>query len=244
MPSTGCATWPNKGPQTSIWNRSAFCRQFRGPGKIFCVGVNYPNRNEEYRDNSDQPPYPSLFMRTPESFVGHNEPILRPPESGQLDYEGESALVIGKSGRRIPETQALDHIVGITCANDGTIRDWIRHGKFNVTQGKNFDRSGAIGPWMTTLDEFDDVNDLALTTRVNGEIRQHDNTANLVFPFSRLIGYISTFSTLKPGDIILTGTPTGAGARFDPPRFLKSGDVVEVQVSGVGVLVNRVEDEV
>ncbi|RMF07736.1 MAG: FAA hydrolase family protein [Alphaproteobacteria bacterium] len=214
-----------------------------GPEKIFCVGVNYPNRNTEYADNSEAPRYPSLFLRTPDSFVGHNEPILRPPESGQLDYEGEIALIIGKGGRRIPEFKARDHIAGLTCANDGTLRDWVRHGKFNVTQGKNFDRSGSMGPWMTTVDEFADLDDIPLITRVNGEIRQQDTTANLIFPFARLISYISTFSTLKPGDVILTGTPTGAGARLDPPQYLSPGDVVEVQVSNVGVLTNEIRDE-
>lgn len=213
------------------------------PGTIYCVGVNYPDRNAEYRDKSDAPANPSLFIRTAESFTGNNQPILRPPESKQLDYEGEIALVIGKAGRRIPEDKALDHVAGLTCANDGTIRDWVRHGKFNVTQGKNFAESGAIGPWIVTPDEIGDLENLELITRVNGEVRQHDTTANLMFPFARLISYISTFATLKPGDIILTGTPTGAGARFEPPLYLKPGDVVEVQVSGIGVLVNRVEDE-
>jgi 2-keto-4-pentenoate hydratase/2-oxohepta-3-ene-1,7-dioic acid hydratase in catechol pathway len=213
------------------------------PDKIFCVGVNYHNRNAEYRDASDDPTYPSIFMRSIGSLVGHEEPILRPPESEQLDYEGEIAIVIGRRGRRIPEETAHRHIAGLTCMNEGTIRDWVRHGKFNVTQGKNFVRSGAIGPWLATLDEFESLDDLHLTTRVNGEVRQDDTTASMLFPFSYLIRYVSTFAELLPGDIIATGTPTGAGARFDPPRFLQPGDVVEVEVPGVGVLRNAIAEE-
>ena len=213
------------------------------PEKIICVGVNYGNRNAEYKDGSDLPKYPSIFLRFPGSFVGHAENLMRPPESLQLDYEGEIGIIIGKAGRRIPEDQAESHIAGITCMNEGTIRDWLRHGKFNVTQGKNFDRTGAIGPWMVTSDEIASFDDLRVSTRVNGEARQNDTTANLMFPFRSLIRYISTWTTLKPGDVIATGTPVGAGVRFDPPKFLKAGDVVEVEVSGVGVLSNTVADE-
>ena len=213
------------------------------PDKIFCVGVNYRNRNAEYRDASDEPKYPSIFMRSIGSLVGHEASILRPPESQQLDYEGEIAIVIGKKGRRISEEAAHFHIAGLTCMNEGTIRDWVRHGKFNVTQGKNFARSGSIGPWLATADEFESFLDLRVTTRVNGEVRQDDTTAGLLFPFSSLIRYISTFAELLPGDVIATGTPTGAGARFDPPRYLAAGDVVEVEVQGVGTLHNPVVDE-
>jgi 2-keto-4-pentenoate hydratase/2-oxohepta-3-ene-1,7-dioic acid hydratase in catechol pathway len=213
------------------------------PGRIVCVGVNYAERNEEYRDGSDRPAYPSLFIRSPGSLVAHREPIVRPPESEQLDYEGEIAIVIGRAGRRIPRAAALGHIAGLTCMNEGTIRDWLRHGKFNVTQGKNFEQSGSIGPWLVTADGFGDYGDLRVQTRVNGETRQDDTTARLMFPFDYLIHYISTFMLLEPGDVISTGTPTGAGARFDPPRWLVPGDRVEVEVDGVGVLENRVIDE-
>ena len=212
------------------------------PEKIICIGVNYVNRNEEY-DDTALPPYPSVFMRTPGSLVGHLQPIVRPPESTQFDYEGEIAIIIGKPGRRIAEHGAHDHIAGLTVLQEGSVRDWMRHGKFNVTQGKNFDRSGAVGPWMVTADEFDGYDRLTVTTWVNGEQRQHDSTANLLFSFSYLISYLSTFMTLKTGDIITTGTPTGAGARFDPPRFLVPGDTVEVEVPGVGILKNHVVDE-
>jgi 5-carboxymethyl-2-hydroxymuconate isomerase len=213
------------------------------PEKILCVGVNYGNRNAEYKDGSDLPKWPSLFPRFPGSFVGHGRNLIRPPESPQLDYEGEIAIIIGKAGRRIPEGDAASHIAGLTCLNEGTIRDWTKHGKFNVTQGKNFDASGAIGPWMVTADEFRGYDNLRVTTRVNGELRQDDTTANLMFPFRYLLSYISIWTTLKPGDVISTGTPIGAGVRFDPPRFLKPGDTVDVEVSGIGTLSNTVADE-
>jgi 2-keto-4-pentenoate hydratase/2-oxohepta-3-ene-1,7-dioic acid hydratase in catechol pathway len=218
-------------------------RPVTNPRMTICVGVNYANRNAEYKDGSKEASFPSLFMRTPQSLVAQGENIHRPPESDQLDYEGEIVLVIGKSGRRIPEDQALDHVAGVTIMNEGTLRDWIRHAKFNVTQGKNFDRSGAMGPWFVTMDEMPDMLDLRVTTRVNDEVRQDDTTASMMYPIPYLINYISTFTELHPGDIIATGTPTGAGARFDPPKYLKPGDVVEVEVEGVGVLRNQIVDE-
>ena len=213
------------------------------PEKIICIGVNYPDRNAEYKDGSDAPKYPSMFMRTPRSFVGHDTPLVRPRASQQLDYEGELAIVIGKPGRHIGESQALDHIAAITLCNEGTIRDWVRHAKFNVTQGKNFDATGSLGPWIVPYTSEAQIADIRLTTRVNGETRQDDRTSRLIFPFRYLINYISTFTTLVPGDIIVTGTPTGAGARFDPPRYLRPGDVIEVEAEGVGVLRNGVTDE-
>lgn len=213
------------------------------PEKIVCIGVNYPDRNAEYRDSSEAPRYPSVFMRARESLTGHREPLVKPPESEQLDYEGEIALVIGREGRRIPESSAHEHIAGVTLMNEGSVRDWLRHAKFNVTQGKNFERSGALGPWLVTPDELDPMGDLHLRTTVNGELRQADCTANLVFPFRYLIHYLSTFFRLKPGDVIATGTPSGAGARLDPPRWLAPGDRVVVQAEGIGVLENTVAAE-
>ena len=213
------------------------------PQKIICIGVNYGDRNAEYREQKSQAKYPSVFLRTRESLVGHREPILRPPESEQLDYEGEIVLVIGKPGRRIPRDRVWDHIAGFSLMNEGSVRDWLRHARFNVTQGKNFERSGSLGPWMVTADELKGRDALHLTTRVNGEIRQDDTTANLLFPFDYLVSYLSTFMRLQPGDVIATGTPTGAGARFDPPKYLKPGDVVEVAVPEIGTLVNAVRDE-
>jgi 2-keto-4-pentenoate hydratase/2-oxohepta-3-ene-1,7-dioic acid hydratase in catechol pathway len=214
------------------------------PEKILCIGINYANRNEEYGDLTPIQEYPSMFFRVPGSFVGHNVPIVRPPESKQLDYEGEIAIVIGEGGRRIPRETAESHIAALTCLNEGTIRDWLRHGKHNVTQGKNFDRSGSIGPWMVTADEFQGYGDMTIETRVNGDVRQTDTTASLMFDFAYLVSYVSTIMTLKRGDIISTGTPIGAGARFDPPIWLKPGDVLEVEAAGIGVLRNEIVDEI
>ncbi|MCA1496443.1 MULTISPECIES: fumarylacetoacetate hydrolase family protein [unclassified Bradyrhizobium] len=213
------------------------------PEKIICIGVNYPDRNAEYRDGQEAPKYPSMFMRSPRSFVGHDTPLVRPRASVQLDYEGEIVLVIGKPGRHIPESSALDHIAALTLCNEGSVRDWLRHAKFNVTQGKNFDSSGSLGPWLVPYTRESQVADIRLTTHVNGELRQDDRTSRLMFSFRYLLNYISTFATLVPGDIIVTGTPTGAGARFDPPRYLKPGDIVEVEAEGIGRLRNGVVDE-
>lgn len=214
------------------------------PQKIVCIGINYGKRDAEYTQLNAPPKYPSVFMRTRESLVGHQQPILRPPESEQLDYEGEIALIIGKAGRRIPQEKAIDHIAGLSLINEGSVRDWMRHGTFNVTQGKNFERSGAQGPWMVTVDEFSSLDTLELTCRVNGDVRQQDSTTNLLFSFRYLISYLSTFMRLQPGDIISTGTPTGSGARLEPPEFLVAGDVIEVEVPEIGILRNEVVDEV
>jgi len=213
------------------------------PQKIICIGVNYPDRNEEYKDGQQAAKYPSIFLRFPTSFTGHGQPLVRPPESEQLDYEGEVTLVIGKAGRRIAEKDAMDHIAAVTLCNEGTLRDWLRHSRFNVTQGKNFDNSGSIGPWILPFAGEEQIADIRLTTKVNGELRQDDRTSRMLFNFRFLISYVSTFATLLPGDIIVTGTPTGAGARFDPPIWLKPGDEVEVEAEGIGVLRNPIVDE-
>ena len=219
-----------------------FERLLPRPGKIICIGVNYGGRKAEYaEDRGDS--YPSVFVRFPDTLVGHEQALLRPPESEQLDYEGEIVVVMGTGGRRISMEQACSHIAGVTLGNEGTIRDWIRHGRFNVTQGKNWHRSGSIGPWLVTLDEMGDLDDLHLTTRVNGELRQDDVAANMRFGIEYQIHYLSTFVGLDAGDVIFTGTPTGAGARFDPPVWLKPGDVVEVTVPEIGTLRNPVQDE-
>lgn len=213
------------------------------PEKVICVGVNFPDRNAEYKDGQEAPPNMSLFIRFARSFVGHDQPLTRPPETPQLDYEGEIAVVIGTGGRRIPEAEALGHIAALTLCNEGTLRDWVRHAKFNVTQGKNWDGSGAMGPALIPFTHPAQLADVGLQTRVNGELRQDDRTRRMLFPIARQIAYISTFTTLVPGDIIVTGTPTGAGARFDPPRYLVPGDVVEVCADGIGTLRNGVVDE-
>lgn len=213
------------------------------PEKIICVGVNYPDRNAEYKDGSDAPKYMSLFPRFARSFVGHEVPLTRPKASDQLDYEGELVVIIGKPGRHIAPEDALSHVAAITIANEGTIRDWVRHAKFNVTQGKNFEGSGSIGPWLVPVDRPDQLTDVRIQTRVNGELRQDDRTSRMIFNHAAEIAYISTFTHLQPGDMIISGTPTGAGARLDPPQFLKPGDIVEVEVEGIGILRNGVVDE-
>jgi len=206
--------------------------------KYFCIGVNYANRNAEYKDGSEAPKNPSVFMRSRESFVGHGQYIERPPESHQLDYEGEIVVIIGKEGRRIKRENARNHIAGLCVMNEGTLRDWVRHAKFNVTQGKNFEKSGALGPWMVPLTDDIDLTDLRIQTRVNNELRQDDHTSNMMFPIDFQIEYLSKFARLKAGDVIATGTPNGAGARFDPPKYLVPGDIVEVICPGIGSLLN------
>tara|TARA_B100000579_G_C22765836_1_gene821356 strand:+ start:135 stop:998 length:864 start_codon:yes stop_codon:yes gene_type:complete len=213
------------------------------PEKIICVGVNYPDRNEEYKDGQSAPKNMSLFVRFARTFVGHQQSIIRPKASDQLDYEGEVAIIIGRTCRHISENEAYNCIAGITICNEGTIRDWLRHAKFNVTQGKNFESSGSIGPYIIPFKDKSQLEDISLKTIVNGELRQNDRTSRMIFNIPKQISYISTFTNLVPGDIIITGTPTGAGARFDPPRFLKPNDKIEVEVEGIGSLVNSVEDE-
>jgi 2-keto-4-pentenoate hydratase/2-oxohepta-3-ene-1,7-dioic acid hydratase in catechol pathway len=212
------------------------------PGKIFCIGVNYGGRSAEYADTSDAS-FPSVFIRFPDSFTGHERPLVRPPESPQLDYEGEIVVVIGAAGRRIPIERARDHIAGLSLGNEGTIRDWVRHAKFNVTQGKNWDSSGSFGPHLVTLDEVGDLEDLHLTTTVNDELRQDDTPATMKYSIEYQVHYLSTFTTLRPGDVIFSGTPTGAGARHDPPIWLEPGDVVDVHVPELGTLRNTIADE-
>ncbi len=212
------------------------------PEKILCVGINYADRNADYGE-TEAPKYPSLFYRARGSLAGHLADIVLPKESEQLDYEGEIALVIGRAGRRIAAEHAMEHVAGVTLCNEGTIRDWMRHGKFNVTQGKNWDASGSIGPWLVTADEIDFSRPLHITTTVNGEIAQDDTTGNMMKSFAELIAYVSTFMTLKPGDIMVTGTPVKLGSLRQQPVWLKPGDVVEVKSPQIGVLRNSVVAE-
>ena len=211
------------------------------PDKNICVGINYPDRAAEYKGSVDAPKYPNLFCRFPTSLVGAEQPIIRPKVSDKFDYEGEIVIVIGKEGRHVPQESALSMIGGFTLGNEGSVRDWLRHGSLNVTQGKNFDKSGSLGPWVET--GLDTAKPLRVTTKVNGELRQDDTTDRLTWGFAWLISYISTFATLKPGDYIWTGTPTGAGVHRNPPVWLKPGDVVEVSSPQIGVLRNTVADE-
>jgi 5-carboxymethyl-2-hydroxymuconate isomerase len=214
-----------------------------GGEKILCIGVNYANRSAELAGSGGNldAKYPSMFFKPPNALVGHNQPILRPPESEQLEYEGEIALVIGKTGRRIAKDRALDHVAGITMCNEGTIRDWIRHGRFNVTQGKSWDCTGSIGPWMTT--GVDLAKPLHITCRINGEVTQDDTTDSMIFKFADILSYVSTFMTLKPGDVIATGTPIKLNQAAGERKWLKAGDVFEMTVPEVGTLRNQVVDE-
>jgi 2-keto-4-pentenoate hydratase/2-oxohepta-3-ene-1,7-dioic acid hydratase in catechol pathway len=211
------------------------------PEKILCIGLNYlPHILESGRPH---PEYPSIFTRYPASIVGHNVPIERPRASGKFDYEGELALVIGKGGRHIDAARAIDHVAGYTCFNDGSIRDYQNH----TTQfwpGKNFERSGSMGPWLITPDEVGDIRDQTLTTRVNGQVEQQAPISDLAIGIPEIIAYASTVLTLVPGDVIVTGTPGGVGQYRDPKLFLEPGMTVEVEVTGVGTLVNGVIDEV
>jgi 2-keto-4-pentenoate hydratase/2-oxohepta-3-ene-1,7-dioic acid hydratase in catechol pathway len=210
------------------------------PEKILCIGINYQNRERDY-DFAEPPKFPSMFYRAPNSVVGSGQKLIRPKISEQLDYEGEIALVIGRECKHVPKESALGVIAGLTLCNEGTLRDWIRHGKFNVTQGKNFDASGSIGPWIET--DADLTKPLQLTVRKNGEVTQEDTTANMIFSFADLIAYVTSFMTLKPGDVISTGTPVKKDAKADPPVWLKPGDTIEIECPAVGILRNTVADE-
>jgi 2-keto-4-pentenoate hydratase/2-oxohepta-3-ene-1,7-dioic acid hydratase in catechol pathway len=208
------------------------------PGKIVCVGLNYEeHRVETGRDKTESP---ALFIRVPESQIGHNRPILMPKESTHLDFEGEIAVIIGKAGRRISPEKSWTHVAGYACYNDGSVRDWQRH-TLQWTAGKNFSQTGGFGPWMTTRGEIRDGEELTLETRLNGQVMQHATTEMMIHRIPRLISYISAFTTLEPGDVIVTGTPGGVGARRDPPLWMKPGDKVEIEVSKVGVLVNTIK---
>jgi 2-keto-4-pentenoate hydratase/2-oxohepta-3-ene-1,7-dioic acid hydratase in catechol pathway len=212
------------------------------PEKILCIGINYANRNADF-DDPNVPKYPSMFYRHPGSLVGSGQALVRPRVTEQFDYEGEIAMVIGREGRHVSKNRAHEYIAGYTLCNEGTVRDWLRHGKFNVTQGKNFDKSGSLGPWIVTADEIDPEQPMHLTVKVNGEVTQDDNTASMIFGFAELIAYVTTFMTVKPADVIVTGTPVKKAPRPDPPRWLRPGDMVEVSSPEIGTLRNPVVDE-
>ncbi|HEX2890571.1 fumarylacetoacetate hydrolase family protein [Vineibacter terrae] len=203
--------------------------------RLFCIGLNYKTHVAE--TGRDLPAQPSVFIRTAESVVAAGAPMLRPAASEHFDFEGELAVVIGTPGHRIAEAAAMSHVGGYTCFNDGSLRDFQ---KFSVTAGKNFDASGAIGPWIVTADEIPDPTALVLATRLNGVEVQRSGTDMLIYPIPRLISYISQFAALRAGDVIATGTPAGVGARRVPPLWMKPGDVVEVDISGIGVLRNPI----
>ncbi len=212
------------------------------PTHIIGIGLNTRSHFEETaqvmkRAPGDYPKYPRLFMRSPLSLVGHGESLFVPTVSEQLDYEGEIALVIGKRCRNVAEAQALEYVAGITAANDGSIRDYQFHSTQN-TAGKNFFASGAIGPWIVTCDELGNLDDLTLTSKVNGELRQTLTMDDLIFSFARLISYISEIYQLEPGDIILTGSPAGVGVLKS--NWLKEGDQIQINIPKLGTLVNKI----
>jgi 2-keto-4-pentenoate hydratase/2-oxohepta-3-ene-1,7-dioic acid hydratase in catechol pathway len=208
--------------------------------KILCIGINYrPHMLEMGREPPD---YPVVFVRFGSSLVGHDEPLIKPRVSDKFDFEGELAVIIGKRARHVRRDRALDHVAGFTCLNDGSVRDFQRHsGQF--TPGKNFIASGSMGPWMVTRDELPDPTALSLTTRLNGDVVQSERTSELLFGIPELIEYISIWTALEPGDVIATGTPGGVGAGRKPPLWMKGGDTVEVEISDIGCLRNRIADE-
>ena len=210
------------------------------PRKILCVGLNYGRHVAEA--GRELPAHPSLFARFADSFVGHGETVWKPRASDRFDYEAELAVVIGKGGRHIAVQDALGHVAGYTCMAENSVRDFQKHNA-QVTPGKNFERSGALGPWLVTADEIGDPARLEVISRLNGELMQHGQVSDLIFPISELIAYISSFTRLSPGDVIATGTPEGVGSSRKPPRFMSAGDTLEVEIPGIGTLVNTVADE-
>jgi 2-keto-4-pentenoate hydratase/2-oxohepta-3-ene-1,7-dioic acid hydratase in catechol pathway len=214
------------------------------PGKIVCLGLNYLDHVKEGPQRDNIPKYPSIFFRVLTSLVPHLVPLLRPRVSIQLDYEAELVAVVGRRAKHLTLANALDCIAGYTCANEGSVREFQRH----TTQwgmGKNFDRTGSIGPWMVSADELPrGAKGIKIMSRLNGNVMQSDNTSNMMFPLAETLEYLTKGMTLEPGDVILTGTPSGVGHARKPERvWLKPGDTVEVEVEGVGTLRNPIEDE-
>lgn len=210
------------------------------PGKLICVGLNYKSHVAETKRPDSE--YPSLFLRFNDTLAADGDVVLRPAFSERFDWEGELALVIGKGGRHIPKAQAFEHIAGYACFNDVSVRDWQRH-THQFTPGKNFPGTAPFGPYLVTRDDVPDVTALTLETRLNGQVMQHAGIADLIFDIPVLVEYISRFTPLSPGDVIATGTPGGVGDRREPPLYMKDGDVVEVEITGLGVLRNRIGTE-
>ncbi|MBJ3815855.1 fumarylacetoacetate hydrolase family protein [Shimwellia pseudoproteus] len=206
------------------------------PEKILCVGMNYAAKRQEFDQHN---PAPTLFVRFADSQTGHNRPVVKPRCSSEFDYEGELAVIIGKGGENISRDQALAHVAGYSCYMDGSARDW-QHSWF--TAGKNWPSTGAFGPWMTTSDEIPDPHNLAIRTWLNGHMVQEDNTASMIHKVAELIEYISTFTRLSPGDVIITGSPGGVGKKRNPPLFMKAGDRIEVEIEQIGHLSNLIVD--
>lgn len=216
----------------------AFLPVIPQPNKILCAGVNYRAHAAEV--SRELPKQPSLFIRFTDTLVGHGGEMIRPKMSDNFDYEGELALVIGKAGRHIPPERALDHVAGYTIFVDGSVRDYQ---KFSVTSGKNWPGTGPLGPWLVTTDEIPDPSKLTLTTRLNGQQVQHSGTDKLIYSIPQIVSFCSDFTALSPGDIIATGTPEGVGHGRKPPLWMKPGDTLEVEITGIGVLRTRIVDE-
>jgi 2-keto-4-pentenoate hydratase/2-oxohepta-3-ene-1,7-dioic acid hydratase in catechol pathway len=211
------------------------------PSKFICLGLNYQDHVAESKNA--RPQYPTLFVRVPTSLVAHGDPIERPQASIQLDYEAELAVIIGRTLRNATAEEALSAVAGYTCFNDGSVREFQRH-TIQWTMGKNFDRTGGFGPFFVSSDELPaGAAGLSIATRVNGETRQSDNTANMIFSVGETLSYISRGITLEPGDVIAMGTPAGVAHAHTPPKWLRAGDTVEVEIEGIGVLRNPVVDE-
>lgn len=209
------------------------------PGKILCVGLNYKSHVAETKRADSE--HPSIFTRFVDSLSAHNALLPRPATTTRFDFEGELAIIIGKGGRNIKQADAFEHIAGYACFNDGTARDWQRH-THQWIPGKNFPLTGPLGPFMATTQEIPDVNRLTLETRLNGEVMQHASLADLIFTLPVIIEYVSGFTPLSAGDVIATGTPGGVGDRREPPVYMKAGDVIEIEITGLGTLRNRVVD--
>ncbi len=221
-----------------------FALPVANPGKIVCLGLNYLDHVKEGPQRDNIPKFPSIFFRVLTSMVPHLQPIMRPKSSIQLDYEAEMVAIVGRRAKHLTVDNAVDCIVGYSCANEGSVREFQRH----TTQwgmGKNFDRTGGFGPWMVTADELPrGGRGLRIQSRLNGKVMQSDNTANMMFPLAETLVYLTKGMTLEPGDVILTGTPAGVGhARQPRPVWMKAGDVCEVEIEGIGTLRNPIEDE-
>jgi 2-keto-4-pentenoate hydratase/2-oxohepta-3-ene-1,7-dioic acid hydratase in catechol pathway len=209
------------------------------PQKVLCVGINYLSHVKE--TGRDIPKFPMIFTRFADSQIGHLQAIVRPNASHKLDFEGELAVIIGKQARHVKADEAFDYVAGYSCYNDGSVRDWQKH-SIQFIPGKNFPATGGFGPWLVTKDEVGDPSQLSLTTRLNGNVVQEAKTDDLIFPIPQLLEYCTTFTELNPGDVIITGT-TGVGAFREPPLWMQPGDVVEVEISKIGTLVNQVAQE-
>lgn len=210
------------------------------PGKVLCIGINYATHVRE--TGRDMPTYPMIFTRFADSQTAHLQPIVRPTVSHKLDFEGELAVVIGKTARHVKQEDALDYVAGYSCYNDGSVRDWQKH-TIQFVPGKNFPATGGFGPWLVTSDEIGDPQGLELTTRLNGEVMQHTRTSDMIFDVRKLIEYCTAFTELAPGDVIVSGTTGGVGAFREPPVWMKPGDVVEIEIERIGILRNSIVDE-